>query len=379
MRPINYPRPGSRGDRGSRVSIQAVILAGGLGTRLRPLTLERPKSVVPLLNVPFLAYQLGLLGAHGVRDVILSVSHRADVIRTIMARAGVAGVQLRDVLEPDPLGTAGGVRNAADLVEGRVVVLNGDVLTDLDLGAMLRAHEASGAAATIYLTPVENPTAYGLVELEADGRVHRFLEKPGWEEVTTSTINAGVYVLERELLEWIPKGEPHSMEREFFPMLLERRVPFYGFVSTGYWLDIGTPAKYFQAQQDLLARRLRVHVAPGGPEGPEGWIDPTTRVEPSARIRGPVAIGPGCHVGVGATVGPGTVLGAGCRIGAEAQIDTAVLWEEVEVGPAARLTGCLVGKGVSIGAHARVTPGSVLGDGTRLGAYSRLAEGGVTL
>jgi NDP-sugar pyrophosphorylase family protein len=361
------------------VSIQAVILAGGLGTRLRPLTLERPKSVVPLLNVPFLTYQLGFLGAHGVRDVILSVSHRAEVIRAIMARAGVAGVQLRDVLELDPLGTAGGVRNAADLVDGRVVVLNGDVLTDLDLSAMLRAHEARGAAATIYLTPVENPTAYGLVELETDGRVHRFLEKPGWEEVTSNTINAGVYVLERELLEWIPKGEPHSMEREFFPLLLERRVPFYGFVSTGYWLDIGTPAKYFQAQQDLLAHRLRAHVAPAGSEGPEGWIDPTVRVEPSARIRGPVAIGPGCHVGAGATVGPGTVLGAGCRIGAEAQIDTAVLWEEVEVGTGARLTGCLVGKGVSIGAHARVTPGAVLGDGTRLAAYSRLAEDGVRL
>jgi len=161
------------------VTVQAVILAGGLGTRLRPLTLERPKPVVPLLNVPFLSYQLGLLGAHGVRDVILSVSHRPEVIRTIMAGERLGDVRLRDVVEKEPLGTAGGVRNAADLVEGRVVVLNGDVLTDLDLTAMLRAHQARGAAATIYLTPVENPTAYGLVGLEPDGRVHRFLEKPG--------------------------------------------------------------------------------------------------------------------------------------------------------------------------------------------------------
>ncbi|HEY7141778.1 MAG TPA: NDP-sugar synthase [Methylomirabilota bacterium] len=355
------------------MTVQAVILAGGLGTRLRPLTLERPKPVVPLLNVPFLSYQLALLGVHGVRDVILSVSHRAEAIRAIMARERLGDVRLRDVVEAEPLGTAGGVRNAADLVDGRVVVLNGDVLTDLDLTAMLRMHEARGAAATIYLTPVENPTAYGLVELEPDGRVHRFLEKPGWEEVTTNTVNAGVYILERELLEWIPKGEPCSIEREFFPLLLERRAAFYGFVSPGYWLDIGTPVKYFQAQQDLLARRLQAHVAPPGRAGPEGWVHPTTTVAPSARLRGPVAIGSDCRVEAGAVVGPGTVLGAGCRIGAGAQIDTAVLWEDVEVGAAAHLTGCLVGRAVSIGAHARVTPGAVLGDGTRLGDYSRLA------
>jgi mannose-1-phosphate guanylyltransferase len=355
------------------VSVQAVILAGGLGTRLRPLTLERPKPIVPLLNVPFLCYQLGLLGAHGVHDVILSVSHRPEAIRTIMARERLGEVRLRDVVEPDPLGTAGGVRNAADLVEGRVVVLNGDVLTDLDLTAMLRAHEANGAAATIYLTPVENPTAYGLVELEPDGRVHRFLEKPGWEEVTTNTINAGVYVLERELLEWIPKGEPYSMEREFFPLLLERCVPFYGFISPGYWLDIGTPTKYLQAQQDLLTRRFEAHVEPPGRQGLSGWLHPTVAIATSARVHGPVAVGPDCQIEAGATVGPGVVLGAGCRIGAGAQIDTAVLWEEVKVGAAAHLSGCLIGRGVSIGAHARVSPGAILGDGTRLGDYSRLA------
>jgi len=352
------------------MSLQAVILAGGLGTRLRPLTLDRPKPVVPLLNVPFLCYQLGLLGVHGVRDVILSVSHRPDVIRATMARERLGAVRLRDVVESDPLGTAGGVRNAADLVDGRVVVLNGDVLTDLDLSAMLAAHEARGAAATIYLTPVENPTAYGLVELEPDGRVRRFLEKPGWDEVTTNTVNAGVYVLERELLDLIPKGEPHSMEREFFPLLLERGVPFYGFVSAGYWLDIGTPAKYLQAQQDLLARRLRAHVEPAGRQGPEGWIGPTAAIAPGARIRGPVAIGPACRVEAGAAVGPGVVLGAGCRIGPGAQVETSVLWEEVEIGAAARLAGCLIGRGASIGAHARVAPGAVLGDGTRLTDYS---------
>src|SRR5262245_8666034 len=356
-------------------TLQAVILAGGLGTRLRPLTLRRPKPVVPLLNVPFLNYQLGFLDAHGIRDVILSVSHRPEVIRATMADQRVGGVRWRDVVETDPLGTAGGVRNAADLVAGRVIVLNGDVLTDLDLSAMLAAHEARGAAATIYLTPVENPTAYGLVELEPDGRVRRFLEKPGWDEVTTNTINAGVYILERELLELIPKGQPHSIEREFFPMLLERGVPFYGFLFAGYWLAIRTTAKALQAQQDLLTRRFRAAIQPVGHEGPQGWIDPTATIAPRAVIRGPVAIGPDCHVEAGATVGPGVVLGAGCRIGAGAEIETAVAWEVTEIGPGARLTGCLIGRDVSIGDHARLTAGAILGDGTRLAPYSRLDEG----
>jgi mannose-1-phosphate guanylyltransferase len=353
------------------VSVQAVILAGGLGTRLRPLTLHRPKPVVPLLNVPFLRYQLALLGAHGVRDVILSVSHLPEVIRAVMAREPLDGVQLRDVVEAEPLGTAGGVRNAADLVEGRVVVLNGDVLTDLDLGAMLRRHEARGAGATIYLTPVENPTAYGLVELEPDGRVRRFLEKPGWDEVTTNTVNAGIYVLERELLDLIPKGQPYSVEREFFPLLLERGVPFYGFVDPGYWLDIGTPAKYLQAQQDLLARQVRAHVTPEGQRGADGWLHPTATVAGSARLRGPVVVGPGCRIEADAVVGPGTVLGRGCRVGRGAHVESAVLWEEVDVGDAARLSGCVVGRGAAVGAHAWVPAGGVLGDGSRLTDYSR--------
>ena len=355
--------------------LQAVILAGGLGTRLRPLTLNRPKPVVPLLNVPFLHYQLALLAAHGVRDVILSVSHLPEMIRRVMAAEPVAGVRLRDVVETEPLGTAGGVRNAADLVDGRVVVLNGDILTDLDLGAMLALHDARGAKASIYLTPVENPTAYGLVELGPEGRVRRFLEKPGWEEVTTNTINAGVYVLERELLDWIPKGQVHSLEREFFPMLLERGVPFFGHVAAGYWLDIGTTAKYLQAHQDLLGRQVGAHVSPRGRPGPEGWVDPSVEVAPSARLRGPVVIGPGCRLEADAVVGPGVSLGAGCRIGAGAHLETGVLWEDVQVDPGARLHGCLIGRGARIGAHAVVPPGAVLGDGSVLSDYSRLEEG----
>jgi NDP-sugar pyrophosphorylase family protein len=352
---------------------QAVILAGGLGTRLRPLTLNRPKPVVPLLNLPFLHHQLALLGAHGITDVILSVSHLPDVIRSVMGDGSAAGVRLRYVVEAEPLGTAGGVRNAADLVGGRVVVLNGDILTDLDLGAMLAAHEARGAKASIFLTPVENPTAYGLVELTPDGRVQRFLEKPGWNEVTTNTINAGVYVLERELLELIPKGQPHSMERDFFPMLLERRVPFVGHVPRAYWLDIGTTQKYLQAHQDLLDRLVQSPVTPPGRRVQEGWLDPSADLHSTVRLRAPVVIGPRCRLEADAVVGPGVVLGAGTHLGPGAHVEAGVLWEDVEVGAGARLHGCLIGRGCRIGAHAEVGAGSVLGDGSALCDYSRLA------
>ena len=353
--------------------VQAVILAGGMGTRLRPLTLNRPKPIVPLVNVPFLQHQLALLGAHGITDVILSVSHMPDVIRTTMGDGRAAGVRLRYVVEEEPLGTAGGVRNAADLVDGRVVVLNGDILTDLDLRAMLDAHEARRAKASIFLTPVENPTAYGLVELEPDGRVRRFLEKPGWDEVTTNTINAGVYILERELLALIPKGQAYSMEREFFPMLLERRVPFLGHVPRAYWLDIGTAVKYLQAHQDLLDRLVQSHVSPPGRRVQEGWIDPSVDLHSTVRLRAPVVIGPACRLEKDVVVGPGAVLGPGCRLEAAAHVETTVLWDEVSVGAGARLHGCLVGRGCRIGAHAELGAGSVLGDGSALCDYSRLA------
>jgi len=355
------------------MALQAVILAGGMGTRLRPLTLNRPKPVVPLVNVPFLHHQLTLLATHGITDVILSVSHMPDVIREIMGDGSAAGVRLRYVVEAEPLGTAGGVRNAADLVAGRVVVLNGDILTDVDLGAMLAAHEARGARASIYLTPVENPTAYGLVELDADGRVHRFLEKPGWDEVTTNTINAGIYVLERELLDWIPRDQPYSMEREFFPMLLERRVPFLGHVPRAYWLDIGTTAKYLQAHQDLLDRLVQTRVSPGGRRVQEGWLDPGAEIHSTARLRAPVVVGRGCRIERDAVLGPGAVLGEGCRLGAGAHVEGSVLWEEATVGAGARLAGCLVGRGCRVGTHAELGPGTVIGDASVLSDYSRLA------
>ncbi len=228
--------------------ITAVILAGGQGTRLRPLTLGTPKPIVPLLNVPFLAYQLALLRRYGITDVVLSCSYLVDEVRRAMGDGAAHGVRLSYAVETDPLGTAGGVRNAVDLVRALVVVLNGDILADLDLGAMLRFHRERGARATLYLTRVPDPTQYGLVELDSDGAIRAFVEKPAPDRVTTDTVNAGVYALDRSVVTAIPTGRAVSIERETFPGLLRDRVPFFGWVSGSYWLDIGSPAKYRQGR-----------------------------------------------------------------------------------------------------------------------------------
>ncbi|MEX2223519.1 MAG: nucleotidyltransferase family protein, partial [Candidatus Rokuibacteriota bacterium] len=269
------PRASPRTD-----EISAVILAGGQGTRLRPLTLATPKPVVPLLNVPFIAYQLALLRQHGVTDVVLSCSYMVDEIRHIMGDGAAHGVRLRYAVETEPLGTAGGVRNAVDLVRGLVMVLNGDILADLDLSAMRRFHAERRARATLYLTRVADPTLYGLVELETDGRIRSFVEKPSREGVTADTINAGVYLLDRDVITAIPTGRAVSIERETFPGLLRDGVPFFGWVSTSYWLDIGSPAKYRQGQLDLLAGKVATTVTAAGAAPDRRSVAPGADVAP---------------------------------------------------------------------------------------------------
>jgi NDP-sugar pyrophosphorylase family protein len=352
--------------------LTAVILAGGHGTRLRPLTLTRPKPIVPLLNVPFLAYQLALLRDHGVADVVLSCSYMVDEVRRAMGDGAAWGVRLRYAVEAEPLGTAGGVKNAVDLVSERVVVLNGDVLTDLDLSAMLRFHADRGAAATIYLTRVPDPTAFGLVELLPSGRVRRFVEKPDPSQITTDTINAGAYILDRGLLDRIPAGRVVSIEREFFPGLLADTVPFYGWIGDHYWLDIGNAEKYRQGQLDLLAGRVRARVAPDGAGGEGAAAAGGVAVEPGARIQAPVVLGRGCRIAADSRVGPGAVLGPGCSIASKAVVEAAVLWEGVRVGEGAVLRECVVANNASIGARVKLGPGAVVAAGTILSDDSRL-------
>ncbi len=329
--------------------------------------------MVPLLGRPFLAYQLALLREHGVTDVILACSYRVDDIRQALGDAEHLGVRLRYVIEDEPLGTGGGVRNAADLARGTVFVLNGDVLTDADLTAMRRWHESRGSRTTIFLMPVADPRAYGLVELDGEGRLSRFREKPGPDEpITTNTINAGIYLIDAVLLERIPAGRPVSIEREFFPALIADGIPCFGWTGAVYWRDIGSPAAYRDAQLDLLAGRARSPLAPPGELLDGSWVAPTARLAPDARLQAPSVLGERVEVGRRARVGPLTVVGDGSRIGDGARIEGAILWEHVTVGPGAVLRDCIVSSDVTIGPHADIGPGVVLEPHANIPPHTKL-------
>ena len=346
--------------------MKAVILAGGEGTRLRPLTLQLPKPVAPIANVPFLGYQLDLLRRHGITEAILSLGYRPDRIEAVLGDGSRFGVRLRYVVEQSPLGTAGAFKNAEPFLDGPAVVFNGDILCDFDLTEILGSHRRRSAAATLTLTRVENPSAYGLVETGEDGRIARFLEKPGLDQVTCDTINAGLYVLEPEVLKAIPAGVNTSFEREVFPGLLARGRPVHAYISPGYWIDIGTPSKYLQAHRDILQGRFVAPVAgfrfsrsgPPRQEGCAGFVWNSV-VASSARI------GKGSRI-------LGCAIDRDCRVGEGAVIDGSVLWKGVQVGEGAQLRGCILGSGSRVGPHAVVGEGVVLGDDSRLSAYSRL-------
>jgi len=347
--------------------LQAVILAGGEGTRLRPLTLACAKPVVPLLNRPFLAYQLALLRQHGITDVILACSYRVDDVRNALGDGATLGVRLRYVVERDPLGTGGGVRNAVDLTEGTVVVLNGDVLTDADVSAMRGFHEARGSRTTIFLKPVEDPRPFGLVETEANGRIRAFREKPTTaEEITTDTINAGIYMIDVALLERIPREHMVSMEREVFPALIAEGIPAYGWIPDAYWRDIGSPAAYRAAQVDLLDGRVRTTLRPAGTETDGSWLGPGGRRAADAHVQGPAVIGADVVLERGAVVGAHSVIGDGTTVGAGARVEGAILWRGVHIGEGAILRDCVVGADARIGPHARVGASAVVASGAEV-------------
>lgn len=349
-----------------------MILAGGEGTRLRPLTLSRPKPVVPLLGRPFLAYQLTLLHEHGVRDVTLACSYRVDDIRRACGDGSAFGVRLHYAIEATPLGTGGGVRNAVPPKAGAVWVLNGDVLTDADLTAAWRFHLDRRAQATIVLTRVSDPRQYGLVETDPNGRVRGFREKPQRdEEITTDTINAGIYLLDGALLDRISTGRPVSIEREFFPRLVTDGVPFFAWCEPAYWRDIGSPIAYRDAQVDLLLARVRTRLAPPGEVKDGSWIAEGTTCAADARVVAPSVLGTDVVLGPRAQVGPCAVLGEGCRIAEGAHVERSVLWEAVEVGAGAVVRDSVVADGVKVAAGAEVGPDAAVAAGAVVAQGSR--------
>src|SRR6187200_1449779 len=268
--------------------MKAILLAGGKGTRLRPLTVHTPKPIVPIFNRPFLYYQIDLLKqVPEIDEVILSLNYQPRRIEEVFGEGGGLGMRLRYVVEPMPLGTGGAIRYAGDSLTDSVVVFNGDVLTEVDLGAVLRLHRERRAKATIVLTPVENPRAYGLVETDASSNIQRFLEKPGEDEITCNTINAGIYVLEPDTFDRIPKDTAWSIERSFFPSLIERGETFVAYIYDGYWIDIGTPAKYLQVHKDIMDGR---YSAPPFVGSGSKFVAEGARVEEGVELSGPCFI-----------------------------------------------------------------------------------------
>jgi mannose-1-phosphate guanylyltransferase len=343
--------------------MQAFILAGGKGTRLRPLTMHTPKPIVPIANLPFLLYQLELLKRADVRDVILSLSYQPHKIEDRLGDGTDYDVKINYTFEASPLGTAGAYRNAMGLISETTVVLNGDVLTDIDLNDVLRFHRERHATATIVLTPVPNPTAYGLVETDPDGRVRRFLEKPKPEEVTCDTINAGIYILEPRVLDYIPEGEQFMFEYGVFPHLLERGEPFYAYTWRGYWRDIGTSESYLQANMDVLAGRVKLLDKASDKRGDKfdetAMIDSISIVHPTATVK------------AGAQI-INSVISKNCFIEERARIEDSVVRGGSRVGPGAVLQGAVLGKSCHIGRAVTVSRGAALGDKSVITDYSQV-------
>jgi mannose-1-phosphate guanylyltransferase len=351
--------------------VQAVVLVGGEGTRLRPLTLETPKPMVPVMNMPFLERTLRRLKEAGIDDVILPAGYLPDAITSYFGDGSSLGLRIRYVIELTPLGTAGALKNVEQFIDGPFFVLNGDVLTSLDLRAMLDYHRAKGGLGTIHLIRVDDPSPFGCVVHDANGRVETFVEKPPPGEEPTNEINAGTYLLERAVLDLIPAGRPVSIERETFPQLIAGGQGLYAYTTADYWIDLGKPEAYLDAHRHIFEGTMPLGLTPE--------VDgPGRETIPASAVRPPVFIGRNCRIAPDAVVGPYSVIGDGCEIGSGASVADSLLWDGVVVEPDAQLhwaivasrarigAGARIGRGAVIGHEARVEPGSVVEENARI-------------
>jgi mannose-1-phosphate guanylyltransferase len=322
--------------------MQALVLAGGEGTRLRPLTYTVPKPVLPLAGRPHIAYVIDWLVRHGVDDVIVSCGHLAEGMRSAIAELE-PGVEIRYAEEPEARGTAGAIRFAEDMLGDRFLVLNGDVLCDLDLTALISQHGETGARATIALYPVPDPAGYGLVHRRDDGEITEFLEKPKREQIDTDEINAGAYLLERSVLDLIPSDQAVSIEREVFPRMIDEGL--YGIRLEGYWIDIGTPERFLEANWDILEGRVETVIG--------------------EQLDEPMMVGEGCEISPDAELRAPCVIGPNSRVGADAVVERSVLLDDCTVGEGAQLTNSILSGGVTVEAGAQLD-GAVVGEGERV-------------
>ena len=351
---MNRPRTVGQG-----VFLQAVILVGGEGTRLRPLTYGTPKPMIPLFGVPLLERMLARLRGAGVDHVILAAGYMPRAIEDALGDGTRLGVRLTYVVEDAPLGTAGAIRNVADHIVDSFFVLNGDVLTSLDLRAMVAFHEDHGGIGAMHAIRVDDPSAFGCIVRDESDRITAFVEKPRRDEAPSHEVNAGTYLLERRVLDAIPTGRSVSIERETFPALLAAGERLYSHVTSDYWLDVGRPQQYRQAHDDVLDGRLVLGDAPVDAAGGSVWAIGAKGVPPN--VRPPVFVGAGAMIDASAVVGPYAVLGENCAIGPAAHVRYAVLWDAVRVDHGARVSEAILGSNVRVGHEAVIEHGAVIG------------------
>lgn len=354
--------------------MKAVIMAGGEGTRLRPLTSQTPKPLLPIANRPMMEHVIGLLARHGITDIVVTVAFMANSIKTYFGDGSDFGVSIEYADEPVPLGTAGSVANAKHLLDERFLVISGDVITDIDLGRVLADHEANQALATIALTAVENPLDFGIVITRPDGAIERFLEKPTWGQVFSDTINTGIYVLEPEIFDYVPEGRSVDFSGEVFPRLLAAGRPVFGTVCEGYWEDVGTLEAYLRAHKDVLDQRVNLDI-PGFRASAGVWIGEGAEISPDAEVTGPAIVGAGSVVGPGCRLGEYVVLGSNVRLVDHVDLERTVLHDSVYVGSGSRLRGVVTARSCSLRSHARLGEGVVLGDEVFVGADAVVSDG----
>ena len=329
--------------------------------------------MVPILNRPFLEHMLKYMKSHNIDDVVLALCYLPDHIRDYFGDGSGYGIKLTYAVESSPMGTAGAVKNVARHLDDTFFVFNGDVFTDMNLTAMLETHRKKSAKATIALTPVDNPTMYGVVETDTNGRVKRFVEKPKPEAVTTNMVNAGTYILEPDLLDYIPANQSYMFETGLFPLLLQRGDSFYSFNSHGYWIDIGTPKKYMQVNVDLLSGAIAADF-PGSMRGKNVWAEEGCNIHPKAQIDGPAVIGRNCVIEAQAHIKGPSVIGPDCSIGAGSLVEKSIVWHNVQIGRGAKLQQCIVADAVSIGEGCDIAAGCIIGNKVSMERNIRLAS-----
>jgi mannose-1-phosphate guanylyltransferase len=326
--------------------MQAIVLVGGKGTRLRPLTYATPKPMVPILGVPFLARTLEKLRNAGVRDVILPAGYMPQAIVDYFGDGSQLGMSLRYVIEDEPLGTAGALKNVQRYIDGPFLVLNGDILTSLDLDVMISEHKRRGGIGLLHLITVDDPSAFGAVVHDTDGLVSEFVEKPPKESAPSNEVNAGTYLFEPQVLDMIPAGRNVSIEQETFPKIIASDH-LYEYTTDDYWMDLGSPEHYLTAHADILARRMPLAEVP---EAVNVYADPTAKIDRSAEL------------------GPNVVVGAGSTIGPRAKVRNSVLWDNVTIEEDVHVEGAILASGAVIGANAHVDDDSVVGHFTAIAA-----------